>query len=179
MVIMDSSPSLKKLMIKYNVNDYEVVILFDKIQKYFSSCKSEEVKDGYNCIFNCMTKYFCSSSCQGKSNLIMDLFKKELYIKAKKYNNTLICDKNTYDLEVKRMINMCEYLFRYYNDIDICNNEINNAWKRSEQNKINILIGCICVQNNLPGGNPCWMEWMISSYLFSHDEQGFGTLLSK
>ena len=75
MVIMDSSPSLKKLMIKHNLNNYELVIVLDKIQKYFNSCKSEEVIDCHKYIYNCLTSKFYNCGNKDISNLIMDLFK--------------------------------------------------------------------------------------------------------
>ena len=165
MLIMDSSPSLKKLMIKHNINNYEIVIVLDKIQKYFSSCKSDEVIDGYTCIFNCLTKNFYNCGISNTSNLIMDLFKRELHIKAKKYNNILICDKESYDLEVKRMLKMCVYIFKYYDDPSKYNQTSSDAWTNATHNRNAYLIACLCIQNDLPAGDPCWMGKHISSFI--------------
>ena len=154
-------------------------IIINQIQQYFSTCKSEYVLHGYTCVYNFMTDRFDIYS--DKYKIIINLFNKELYIKAKKYNNIWISDKTTYDLEVDRMLKMCEIITR-----NRCNSiypviidAITNSWNKAEQYKNNILIGYIVVQKELPGGDPCWMGWMISSYLYSHDGHGFGTLLSK
>jgi hypothetical protein len=45
-----------------------------------------------------------------------------------------------------------------------------NDWKRANEKLVRFknqcqVIGFICVQQQLPGGNPCWMAEKIASYM--------------
>ena len=64
---------------------------------------------------------------------------------------------------------MCEFIQRYHLthriEHDKLTNIINDSWEKAEKIKQLSMIGCISVQYNLPGGDPCWVSKMIGEYV--------------
>jgi hypothetical protein len=142
--------------------------LFEKIEGYLSSCKSEDLLHGYECVYEfIITRTYQIDTPENKNKMVMDLLYKEIRSKAKKYNNCMKSDRGTYELEVTRMLNMCEIISRhdkiYYNNVEV-SNKIRDSWTQAEDQTRLELIGCICVQYNLPAGDPCWLAAKIGSY---------------
>lgn len=137
----------------------------ETVQECFRMLTKESYVTGYTNIFNLLTM---RSPCYTNNiNSIISIFEKECYAKAKKYNNIHIVDKIKYDNDVNMMIHICEYITRYYltihNKPNLLNDIINNSWNKAEKVKNLSMIGYICVQKNLPSGDPCWIAKMIGS----------------
>jgi hypothetical protein len=135
-----------------------------ELQKCFNNSSKETLIIGHTIIFNLLTQ-----KGNYDSKLIISMFEKECYVKAKKYNSVYAVDRLKYDNETNLMIKMCEYVKRYYlshhNEPNLLNDIINNSWEKAEQIKKLSMIGYISIQNNLPAGDPCWMSKMIGLYV--------------
>jgi len=136
------------------------------IQECLSTATKESYIIGYTNVFNLLTK---RNSYTNNINLIISMFEKECYAKAKKYNNICIIDRINYNKEVDIMLKICEYITRYHlsnqGNSKLLNNIIINSWDKAEKIKNLSMIGHICVQYNLPSGDPCWMAKMIGSHI--------------
>jgi hypothetical protein len=134
-----------------------------QIQECFKTNKS--FITGYTHIY----QFMISRGGESKAEKIIDLFSKEMYLKAKKYNNINIVDKEIYDKEANQMLKMCEFIKRYHlshrHDNDKLTNIINDSWEKAEKIKPLSMIGYLCIQYELPGGDPCWMGRMIGEYV--------------
>jgi hypothetical protein len=137
--------------------------LLQQIQECFKTNKS--FVTGYTYIYQFMTE----RNEESNAEKIIDLFSKEVYAKAKKYNNNCTVDKETYDNEANQMMKMCEFIQRYHlshhNNKDMLTKIVNDSWDKAEKNKSLSMIGYICIQNDLPSGDPCWMAKMIGEYV--------------
>jgi hypothetical protein len=142
----------------------------EKIRECIRNPTKESIIIGYTNVFNLLTER--NGSYTNNINLIINMFEIESYTKAKKYNNIYVIDRIKYDIEVNIMLKICEYITRYYtfneNKPNLLNNIINNSWNKAEELKSLSMIGCICVQYNLPAVNPCWMANMIGSYIVKY-----------
>jgi hypothetical protein len=140
--------------------------LIEKIEECFSTCTEEAKLDGRKCVdeFYGPGIYLDMPS---KDDIIMRSFYIHVYAKAKKYNNPKSSDKKLFDSEVNHIIYMCQQYhgFRSYNQYLQIKDNIEYLWRKAGENALFNLIGYICIQNNLPGGDPCWIAPMIGSYL--------------
>ena len=141
----------------------------EKIQECLRIANKESMIIGYTNVFNLLTKR--NGGYTTNINLIISMFEKECYAKAKKYNNIYVVDRIKYDKDVNMMLHICEYITRYYmsnqNKHNFLNDIINNSWDKAEKIKNLSMIGYISVQYNLPAGDPCWMSKMIGSHIIS------------
>lgn len=135
-----------------------------QIQECFKT-PTKSIITGYTYIYQFMTE----RGGESRAEKIIDLFSKEIFKKAKKYNNINIVDKEIYDKEANQMLKMCEFIQRYHlrfhNMPDHLTNIVNDSWEKAERIKQLSMIGCISVQYNLPGGDPCWVSKMIGEYV--------------
>ena len=135
-----------------------------QIQECFNTPNKSFIS-GYTYIYQFMTE----RGGESKAEKIIDLFSKEIFKKAKKYNNIKIVDKEIYDKETNQVLKMCVLIQRYHlthrNEHDKLTNIINDSWEKAEKIKQLSMIGCISVQYNLPGGDPCWVSKMIGEYV--------------
>jgi hypothetical protein len=138
--------------------------LFLKIEERFTSCKQEDVVYGYTYVYDLiMLRSLPSYGYNKKCDIVMELLYWAINEKAKKYYNLR---KETFEIEVNRLVQMCEYIHRYNKTI---NNQIleymDYAWLLAEHDARLKLIGTICVQNNLPAGDPPWLAREIGEYV--------------
>jgi hypothetical protein len=139
-------------------------LLLQQIQKCFE-IPNKSFINGYTYIY----QFMVARGGESKAETIINLFTKEIYLKAKRYNNIYIVDKETYDKEANQVLRMCEIIQRYHlrlhNIPDHLDNIIKNAWENAERIKQLSMIGCISIQYNLPAGDPCWVSKMIGEYV--------------
>lgn len=153
-------------------------ILLQEIENSFDETSNEFTTiinmKGYNNVYN----FFCFKLKKGDSKgdkleKFTYVFSKATCKKARKYNNLNTNDKTTYTLETNRMLKMCLYLKKYYEDDpfldikDILDNIITESWNKSEKIKHLHLIGFIINKNNLPS---LVLGRKIVSFLYNLDE---------
>ena len=88
-------------------------IILQNIEKYFNESSADSNKSflkGYENVYLYIT---LKKSFNADIQIIVDLFTKAVYKKAKKYNNLDVYDKTKYNLETARMVRMCLYMERY------------------------------------------------------------------
>jgi hypothetical protein len=141
--------------------------LLKKIEERFNSCTQEDVVYGYTYIHDfMMMRSFQDYQYSDKCILIIELLYEYMYQKAEKYNNSMKSDYASYEIDINRLIKMCEVIIRYNKDVtDEISDRIPLYWSDAEEVARLNLIGYICVKNNLPGGDPCWIGSMIKDYV--------------
>lgn len=142
-------------------------IILQNIEKYFNESSADSNKSflkGYENVYLYIT---LKKSFNADIQIIVDLFTKAVYKKAKKYNNLDVYDKTKYNLETARMVRMCLYMERYIHHIyEKLQNIIDETWEKVDKVTKLSQIGPIIIQYNLPSGEPPIMGKMIGSYLY-------------